>query len=53
MRPRRNHFDLIFDLDITEPYPEQARLLKAVRESTVTSAPTPGGSQLRGTPPRG
>ena len=24
--------DLIFDLDITEPYPEQARLLKAVRE---------------------
>jgi hypothetical protein len=25
--------DLIFDLDITEPCPEQARLLKAVRES--------------------
>ena len=24
--------DLIFDLDITEPYPEQARLLNAVRE---------------------
>ena len=24
--------DILFDLDITEPYPEQARLLKAVRE---------------------
>ncbi len=31
-RALQNIDDLNFDLDITEPYPEQARLLKAVRE---------------------
>ena len=36
-----------FDLDITEPCPETARLLKALPVSS-TSAPTPGGSPTTG-----
>ena len=45
--------DIIFDLDIAEPAPEQARLLKAVREfDSYLARQRRADPQLRGTPPR-
>ena len=59
-RALQNIDDLIFDPDITEPCPEQAWLLKAVREfdsyirANAGGSPTTGNAtaRVRPSPPR-